>query len=72
MWRTQVQVDTWINLGGAGIKPDEWVRVSEIQRIRSVEGAKLAQAILRTGDTIACAYTAQQVMKMIAEANNDH
>ena len=46
--------------------------VVEADSAKAVEGAKLAQAILRSGDTIACAYTAQQVMKMIAEANNDH
>jgi hypothetical protein len=71
MWQTRMQVDAWINLGGAGVRPDEWVRVSEIQRVQMVEGAKTAQIILRSGDRIASSHTAQQIMKMIAKVNND-
>lgn len=71
MWSTQMQVDTWINLGGVNSKPDEWVRVSEIQRIRMVENAEFAVVILRSGEQIATGRTAQQIMKMITDFNKE-
>lgn len=71
MWSYQAQVDTWINLGGINGKPDEWVRVSEIQRIRMVEGAEFAVVILRAGEQIATGRTAQQIMKMITDFNKE-
>lgn len=71
MWSYQAQVDTWINLGGVNSKPDEWVRVSEIQRIRMVEGAEFAAVVLRSGEQIATGRTAQQIMKMITDFNKE-
>lgn len=71
MWSYQAQVDTWINLGGVNNKPDEWVRMSEVQRVRMIEGAEFAVVILKSGEQIATGRTAQQIMKMITDTNKE-
>jgi len=71
MWATQIQTDLWLNLGDGKVAPDEWVRVSAIERIRMVEGARYAVAILKSGVQIVTAYTAQQLMQRIADSAKD-
>ena len=71
MWTTQMQTDLWLNLGDSKTVPEEWVRVSSIERIRMVEGSEHAVVVLKSGAQIATAYTAQQLMKRIADSGKD-
>ena len=50
MWTTTTQTDSWINLGDVN-RPD-WVRLSTIDRVRSVEGAKNAAVVLKSGKEV--------------------
>lgn len=68
MWTTQIQRDSWVNLGGNGM-PDDWVRLSTINRMRMVVGAANAVCTLQNGDQVATSYTVAQLIKIIADTS---
>lgn len=71
MWATTVQTDSWINIGGKNNVLDNWIRLSRIVQIRSVDHAKYAVVILSDNSQNASGYTVKELMDVISGADKD-
>jgi hypothetical protein len=67
MWSYSAQTDAWLNIGDGDVVPEEWIRISSIERVRMVKDSVRATVILRSGIEIATAYNAQALIKRISE-----